>query len=63
MDKVFQKKVIDPSREDFEISYLKKMPLTARGSTAGGTFKFDLNATEEEDQEHTSMNISFLASL
>jgi len=59
MDKVFQKKeilLIDPSREDFEISYLKKMPLTVRGSTAGEKFKFDLNVTEEEDQELKNHN-------
>ena len=41
--------MIDPSREDFEISFVKKMPLTVRGSI-GGAFKFDLNATDEEEE-------------
>lgn len=46
---VFQKRVVETSKEDFEISFVKKVPLTVRGSI-GGVFKFDLNATDEEEE-------------
>jgi hypothetical protein len=49
--RLFHKKIIDKD-DEFEISHLKKLPLTVRGSATGEHFTFELNATDEEDNHH-----------
>jgi hypothetical protein len=52
--KLFHKKIIG-GEDEFEISHLRKLPLTVRG---GQHFTFELNATDEEDNHPTPADLT-----